>query len=503
MITTVNTFKLNGMDGIPVECEVEITPGIGIHLVGLADEAVKESLLRTLTAMQSLGYRVPGKKVVINLAPADLRKSGCGYDLPIAVGVIAASGQTELPELDKYVLSGELGLDGSIRHIPGWMQCADVAKSTGKACIMPRNSAELAARALRDSVAIYGVSSLQDAIKILSGKRPSQTAWEEYLHSGKRAEYPVNVWDTIRGQDAAKRALEIAAAGGHSVIMMGAPGSGKTQLTNALADILPPMNEEESNEVQRIFSADDKTITPGVRPVRHPHYSASMAAWLGGGAGESIKPGEVSLAHNGILCIDEMQCMPKSCREALRGPIEDKQVTISRLRSKVTYPADFLTVVLSNPCPCGYYGVGDKCTCTPTQRQRYLSMLDGPILDRVAMQLYVSEPMKPAPGVELPLGESSSVVAERVAKARERQLARQGKLNDRMEVSALMQVINFAPNTDDFADDIMCRLGLSMRAYTRILRISRTIADLEGSEQVECRHIAEAASYRFLDRKLF
>lgn len=488
----------NGLRGVPVTVEVEITNGIGIHLVGLADAAVKESLLRTATALQSLGYSIPDKKIIINIAPADLRKSGCGYDLPISLGIVSASEQEHLPDLDKYVIAGELGLDGSLRDIPGWMQCAELALSQGKACIMPVESAKKAARAIGKPAPIYGAEDLKEVIEILKDGAPDSTAWDDAT-SGKQLEDDVfrDWWDNLPGNAQAKRALEIAAAGGHPVFIMGAPGMNKIGLARALNEILPPLSKEEQDEVNRIYAATGRDAMNGIRPFRAPHYSSSMAAMFGGGTGDRIAPGEVSLAHNGVLFLDEFNYTPKAAMEFLRAPLEDGKVTISRLKSKVDFPAKFFPVVASLPCPCGYYGEGDKCTCSKGTRSLWLAKLSGPVYDRLTVQIWVHADNGPV------VGDSREVVAERVRKARERQIERQGKLNDELTSKEINFDSTLDANTQATVERIITGLGLSARSYTRILKIARTIADLEGKENILPQHITEAASFRFLDRYEF
>ena len=514
MLVRAYSAKCVGIDAVKVTAEVSIERGIGIHLVGLADVAVKESLLRTITALQALGYRIPGMRIVINLAPADLHKNGSGYDMPIAVGIIAASEQKVLPLLGRYLLSGELGLDGSVREIPGALAFTELAeKDDFDGVVLPLSSALEAIELRRKKV--YGVRTLQDVVRILEGIEDCsdllvwntdecRLALNPAQESGGA---PVMDFADIVGQEGAKRGMEIAAAGGHNIIMVGSPGSGKSSLAKALAGILPPMTREESLETSKIFSIAGKgRLRYGLmnqRPFRSPHYSASLAAIVGGGAGDGIIPGEISLAQNGVLFLDEMSLMPRSVLEALRGPIEDRKVVISRLKAKVEYPASFMLVAASNPCPCGYYGVGDRCTCTPSQRLGYLSRLSGPIMDRIDLQVTVF----PVPGSKIlgaPKAESSAAVAARVLRAREVQQRRfrgAGILTNAEMTNKLIE--RFCPLGEACSNTLvklMDRLGLSMRAYFRIIRVARTIADLAGCEEIEVPHITEAATYRFLDR---
>lgn len=510
MLTHIYGAKCIGIDAIGVTVEVDVSNGIGIHLCGLADAAVKESLLRTVTALQSLGYRIPGRKIVINLAPADTHKNGSGYDLPIALGIIAASEQVQFPGIGKYLIMGELGLDGSVRGIPGGLPIAELARKTGmEGCILPYDSAMEASQL--EGIKVYGVWTMDEVIQMLSGARDP----EEFCVSGAVPEDPspprpeMDFADIV-GQENAKRGVEIAAAGGHCLILVGSPGSGKSSLAKAMAGILPPLSKEESLVTSKIYSVAGRgNLRQGfmrLRPFRAPHYSASLPAIIGGGGGDGVFPGEVSLAHSGVLFIDEFAHMPKSTVEALRGPLEDRKVTISRLKTKVEYPASFTLVAASNPCPCGYYGEGDRCTCTPTQRLNYLSRLSGPILDRIDLQVIVRSisPSVLAERASRP-GESSAVVAARVLRAREAQRARfsQEEINCNAEMNnrQIERYCKLSPECQETMQQLVTRMQFSMRAYYRIIKVARTIADLAGSPDIAVPHLLEAAGYRFLDRQ--
>ena len=510
MLTNIYGAKCVGIEAVPVTVEVDITAGLGIHLVGLADAAVKESLLRTITALQSMGFKIPGRKIVINLAPADMHKQGSGYDVPIALGIIAASGQKEMPLIGRYIIMGELGLDGSIRDIPGALPIAELASKKGFAgCILPLESADGATE--YSSTEIYGVRNLSEAISILSGEKDSRSLL--IRNTGSTKAYPRtetgNMMDfsDIIGQEGAKRGLEIAAAGGHNVIMIGPPGAGKSSLAKAMADILPPMELEEALQTSKIYSVAGKGWQRhGLnrrRPFRSPHYSASAAALLGGGS-DNILPGEISLAHNGVLFLDEFCEAPKRVIEALRAPMEDRKITISRLRTKIEYPSSFMLVAATNPCPCGYYGEDDRCTCQPSRRTAYMTKLSGPIMDRIDIHLWI----KPVPAADIVKNikaESSADIAKRVTAARNIQkerFIREGIFtNAAMTNKMADRYCRLSAPCKTFLEKLIGRLGLSARAYSRIIRLARTVADLEGAEDIELGHISEAAGYRFLDKK--
>lgn len=517
MLINIHAARCIGIDAVPVTVEIDVTAGIGIHLVGLADAAVKESLLRTITALQSMGFRIPGKKIVINLAPADMHKKGSGYDVPIALGIIASSGQMDLPLLSDFMIMGELSLDGGIRKVPGALPIVELAARQGlKGCVLPVDSAMEAIE--YGGVEVYAVGDLRDVLRILAGEEPCddlkvtarkteymQREQGDFIEASKMSAHMD--FSEIIGQEGAKRGVEIACAGGHNVIMIGSPGSGKSSLAKAMAGILPPMTLEESVQTSKIYSVAGKGNPLGglmrTRPFRSPHYSASVAALLGGGS-DTILPGEISLAHNGILMIDEFCEAPKKILEVLRAPMEDRKVIISRLKSKVEFPADFMLVAAANPCPCGFYGEGDRCTCSPSRRIAYLSRLSGPIIDRIDIQIWM-HPIESKKLVERPSAEPSAVVAQRVLKARDiqrRRFAEEGifcnaAMNNRM-------IEKYCPLDDGckiLLERLIDRMGLSARACTRIIKLARTIADLAGVPDILPEHISEAAGYRFLDRQ--
>ncbi len=515
MLINIFSAKCIGIDAVPVTVEVDITSGLGIHLVGLADVAVKESLLRTVTALQTLGFRIPGKKIVINLAPADLHKKGSGYDLPIAVGIIAASGQMALPDIGKYIIMGELGLDGSVRPVPGALPITEMAKKNGfSGCILPYESArETSGYRLTD---IFGVRTLTDVLSILEGKSgcsgpeafcPDCPGTDIAGEKSSSSMNDIPDFSDIYGQEGAKRGLEVAAAGGHNVIMIGPPGAGKSTLARSLAGILPPMTPEESLQTSKIYSVAGKYRTGTQiirqRPFRSPYHNISSASLIGGGS-DSIIPGEISLAHNGVLFLDEFCEIPKRVLETLRGPLEERKVTISRLRSRISFPASFMLVAATNPCPCGYYGDGDKCSCTPARRASYLSKLSGPVMDRIDIHLWVS----PVETGKLTAGckaESSRDIAARVSAAREIQKERLAGCgiftNAEMTGKMIPEFCRLSPECRDFMEKAVESMGLSARAYHRILKLGRTIADMEGSGEILLPHLMEASRYRLLDRR--
>lgn len=507
MLINVNAAKCVGLDVVKVIVEADITPGIGIHLVGLPDVAVKESLLRTFTALESKGFQIPGRKIVINLAPADLHKYGSGYDLPIAVSILAATGQVSADRAGRFLIMGELGLGGEVRAIPGGLLFGELAEKEGLGgVILPEDCALEAARFC--NIPVYGVGSLDDVLQILRFPEDSGI----FLKNGKDSAYEESPGDSVEvdladivGQEGAKRGIEIAAAGGHNVMMIGSPGAGKSSLAKAIAGILPPMNAEEARMTGKIWSISGKKVRNGKfgRPFRSPHYSASIAALIGGGGGDSLLPGEVSLAQNGVLFLDEFGQMPRSVVESLRGPIEDRKVTISRLRSTVEFPASFMLVAASNPCPCGYWGEGQRCSCRPSQRLAYISKLSGPILERIDIHLWVRsvESSKIFSSVK---AESSRTVRERVCAARKIQEERFKGLgiltNSEMDNKLSERFCHLNEECRDTMLKLMDQMGLSMRAFHRIIKVARTIADLDAYPEILPEHLIEASGFRFLDK---
>lgn len=507
MLIKTYAAALQSIQARTVTVEVNCTPGSYFQLVGLPDAAIKESQDRIISAIESCGYKFPGKRIVINMSPADLRKEGAAYDLPLAIGLLAADGQIPADLLDRYLIMGELSLDGSVRAIRGALPIAIQARSEGfEGFILPAPNAREAA--VVNQLKVYAARTLREVIDMLSGQ--SQLPLVEVDTRGEFYEAqggsPFDFAE-VRGQETVKRALEVAAAGGHNLLMIGAPGSGKSMMAKRLSGILPPFTLRESLETTKIYSVagklgKDVTLLT-TRPFRAPHHSISPAALVGGGS--SPQPGEISLAHNGVLFLDELPEFNRNVLEVMRQPLEERMVTVARSRFTVDYPASFMLIAAMNPCPCGYYNHPTRhCGCTPQQVQRYLGKVSGPLLDRIDIQVEITPvPFEKLSGQEP--AECSADIRRRVMAARELQNQRfactPGVYCNAQMTPALMQT--FArPDAEGLIRlrTAMERLDLSARAYDRILKVARTIADLAGEESIHKEHIAEAIHYRSLDR---
>lgn len=496
MLATTNASTLVGLDTHPVHVEVDIARGLpAFDLVGLAEVAVRESRTRVRAALEQSGYAFPVRRVTVNLAPADVKKSGTGFDLAIAVATLAAMGECEGDRLDQWLLLGELSLTGGVRGVRGVLPQVMAARDRGLkgVIVAPENGAEAAAI---DGIDVRCGDSLRTVAEFLSGRAELPIA-AATIEPDIEPAHPIDLID-VRGQDNAKRAFEIAAAGGHNVILVGPPGGGKTMLARTLPTLLPPLGFREAIEVTALHSVAGQLHRGGTllrhRPFRAPHHTASAAGLVGGG--DPPRPGEIALAHHGVLFLDELPEFPREALEALREPLEEGQVTIVRARTRARYPARFTLVAAMNPCPCGYAGdPSDRCECPEDRVRRYRSRVSGPLLDRI--DLYVPlPPMRVAQLEASPTGPTSADVRERVTLARDRQLQRTHELNARLSVKQLRHVAPLDASSTSLLSTAADRLGLSARAVHRVLKLARTIADLDNSDQVFARHLAEAIGYR-------
>lgn len=508
MLIKVFGAAVQGINATLITIEVNRSRGCMFYLVGLPDSAVKESHQRIISALQVTGYKMPTSNIVINMAPADIRKEGSAYDLPLAIGILAANETISSEKLPHYLLMGELSLDGSIQPIKGALPIAIKAREEKfDGLIVPLQNAREAA--VVNNLNVYGVTNIKEVIEFFNGKCELQptivNTREEFYTRQEEFEYD---FADVKGQENVKRALEVAAAGGHNLIMIGAPGSGKSMMAKRLPSILPPLSLGESLETTKIHSVagklsrDTSLITK--RPFRNPHHTISQSAMVGGG--NFPQPGEISLAHNGVLFLDELPEFQRSVLEVLRQPLEDRRISISRVRCSIDYPASFTLIASMNPCPCVYYNHPTKaCVCSPGQVQKYLNKISGPLLDRIDIQIEIV----PVPFEEMANNhpaEPSSEIRKRVIKARQIQDTRFADqpgiyCNAQMTSKLLAQYAQPDDKGLTLLKNAMNRLNLSARAYDRILKVSRTIADLEGSEQILSAHLAEAISYRNLDRE--